>query len=449
VTNHLTQDVAAIPFLWIVPLAAYLLSFILCFEAPRLYNRIVFVPLMLGALAFLMHQLWTEQTSLTLRLAIGLFSASLFVVCMTCHGELARLKPDPSHLTGFYATVSLGGAMGGLFVGLAAPNLFRAFYEFPLGLGICAAVLTLVYLREAWPLPTPTRFAAFASLVIALGVYVGCVAHVLTVLTRGYRVVERNFYGQLRVVDQGSARFEDDASRTLVHGTINHGVQFLREEYRRQPVSYFCPDSGVGRGMNALPERSRRIGVIGMGCGTLASYGRWGDALRIYEINPLVWSIAQTQFTYLRDTQADLKVAMGDARLSLEAEPSQQFDILVVDAFSGDAVPVHLLTLEAFRTYFRHLRPGGILALNITNRYLDLRPVIESAAAAHGKVALAYAYYAVSGDFLCFDCDWALVMDRATLDAQPDLKRGAELLKPWPHFRTWTDDFSNLYSIVK
>jgi SAM-dependent methyltransferase len=283
----------------------------------------------------------------------------------------------------------------------------------------------------------------------ALGGYLGCVAHVMNRLTLGYRLVARNFYGQLRVMEQGDPRYEEDAYRSLVHGMINHGQQFQRDEYRRLPVTYFCPDSGVGRGMVALGGGARRIGIIGMGCGTLAAYGKSGDAIRVYEINPLVREIAQTQFTYLRDTPATVDVAMGDARLSLEVEPSQQFDILVVDAFSGDAVPVHLLTAEAFRTYFRHLKSGGILAINTTNRYLDLEPVMERAAAAFGKIALHYAYIAPPDGFLCFDCDWDLVMDRSTLLAHPGLERDAVELKPRPNFRTWTDDFSNLYGILR
>ena len=449
VTNHLTQDVAAIPFLWIVPLVAYLLSFIVCFEAPRLYNRLFFIPLLVAALAFMMRELWIDQGHSSLWRVIEYFAASLFAVCMVCHGELARLKPHPRYLTRFYATVALGGAMGGIFVGLAAPNLFHAYYEFPLGLGITAAVLTLVYLREMWPLAPSLRVPLSASLVIASSAYMAFAGHAMNRLTRGYRLVARNFYGQLRVIDRGNPAYDDDASRTLVHGTINHGEQFVNEEYRRQPVTYFCPDSGVGRGMRALTSQPRRIGVIGMGCGTLAAYGKPGDSLRIYEINPLVREIAQTQFTYLADTRAKLDVAMGDARLTLEAEPSQQFDILVVDAFSGDAVPVHLLTLEAFRTYFRHLRPGGILALNTTNRYLDLLPVMERAATAFGKVALHYAYYAPPEEFLCFDCDWVLMLDRATLAQHPELEQGSMELAPRAGFHAWTDDFSNLYSILK
>jgi SAM-dependent methyltransferase len=449
VTNHLTQDIAAIPFLWIAPLSAYLLSFILCFESPRIYHRAVFLPLTTAALGFMAYQLWPERRSMDIWHSIELLVASLFVCCMTCHGELARLKPDPRRLTGFYVTVSLGGAMGGLFVGLAAPNFFRAYYEFPLGLGICALVLASVYARGLWRFPALPRYAGAVLMVAVLGGYGWCLFHLMQQMVTGYRLVTRNFYGQLRVLDDGDPNIEDAASRTLVHGTINHGEQFLREKYRRRPVTYFCPESGVGRGMDALKGSARSLGVLGMGCGTLAAYARAGDTLRIYEINPLVLDIARTQFTYLQDTPAKVEVAMGDGRLSLEAEPSRQFDILVMDAFSGDSVPVHLLTLEAFRTYFRHLKPGGILAVNITNRYLDLKPVVERAASALGKVALYYDYEADPEDVFCFPCDWMLIMSPDTLAEHAELKYGGQIMKPHPAFRTWTDDFSNLYSILR
>jgi spermidine synthase len=190
------------------------------------------------------------------------------------------------------------------------------------------------------------------------------------------------------------------------------------------------------------------MGILGLGCGTLAAYGRAGDSIRIYEINPQVIQIAQSQFTYLKDTQAKLELALGDARLVLESEPSQHFDLLVMDAFSGDSVPVHLITREAFQTYFRHLKPGGIVAVNVSNNYLNLSPVMASAAAAFGKTAVLYDYYPDDDDILCFTCSWVLVMDPATLASHPELLSNAQRLKPKPGFRLWTDDFSNLFSIL-
>jgi predicted O-methyltransferase YrrM len=460
VTNHLTQDVAAIPFLWILPLSVYLLSFIVCFESPRFYRRAVFLPLMGLALGFMAYRLWPYRTEfnprwlgflthMPIRWVIVAFAVGLFACCMVCHGELARLKPHPRYLTGFYVTVSLGGAVGGMFVGLVAPNLFRAYYEFPIGLGLCAAIAFLVLARGMWRLAGLwPRWGAGALAVVLCG-YLACLGVEMWEMVAGYRVVARNFYGLLRVEDEGNPRMNQDANRKLIHGTINHGEQFLREPYRRQPVTYFCPQSGIGLAMQAQEGRPRRIGILGLGCGTLAAYGRPGDTLRIYEINPLVLDIARREFTYLGDTPARVEVALGDGRLLLESEPSQQFDLLVMDAFSGDSVPVHLITREAFRTYFRHLKPGGILAVNITNTYLDLRPVVERAAAGFGKVALVYDYEPDYDDFLCFGCSWALIMDGATPAAHPGLVQAGQVLRQERPFRAWTDDYSNMFGILR
>jgi SAM-dependent methyltransferase len=460
VTTHLTQDVASIPFLWILPLALYLLSFILCFEAPRLYNRAVFLPLFAAALGFMAFSLWPTRSDAalpwlaylvepTMRQTVTGFAASLFVACMVCHGELARLKPHPSRLTGFYVVVSLGGALGGLFVGLIAPNLFRAYYEFPLGLAFCCLVVALVMARSAWRLPREWRLSAAVGLALFFGFYVWGISTVMRETVSGYQVVARNFYGLLRVFDDGDPRLDQNASRKLVHGIINHGEQMLAEEWRRRPVSYFCPDSGIGRGMRALEGAPRRIGILGLGCGTLAAYGRAGDTIRIYEINPLVLDIARNNFSYLRDTAAKVEVALGDGRLVLEAEPPQQFDILVMDAFSGDSVPVHLITREAFRSYFRQLKPTGILAVNVSNKYLDLEPVMERAAASFGKSAYLYHYYPPDDNSFCFACSWTLIMDPATAAAHPELQKDATLLRQKRPFRVWTDDFSNMFSILK
>jgi hypothetical protein len=383
------------------------------------------------------------------RWIIALFAAALFVACMVCHGELARLKPHPRYLTGFYVTVSLGGAFGGLFVGLVAPNLFRAYYEFPIGLGFCAVVVMVVLARRRQHANTGRRLGIVGPVAVVVCAYLWGLGIVIRDNIKGYAVVTRNFYGVLKVRDDGNPVFDEDASRKLIHGIINHGQQMLREEYRREPVTYFCPDSGIGRAMRASERAPRRIGILGLGCGTLAAYGRPGDTLRIYEINSQVLDIARRDFTYLRDTAAQVEVAMGDGRLVLESEPPQHFDVLVMDAFSGDSVPVHLITREAFQMYFRHLKPNGILAVNITNKYLDLRPVMERAADALGKIALVYRYEPPDDNFLCFSCTWALIMSRATAAAHPDLSGHGVELHPDRPFRIWTDDFSNMYSILK
>jgi SAM-dependent methyltransferase len=449
VTTHLTQDVAAIPFLWILPLSVYLASFIVCFEAPWLYRRAVFFPAAAAALAFMAWRLWPGHAYMAIRPLIACFAIGLFACCMVCHGELARRKPHPRYLTGFYVVVSLGGALGGLFVGLVAPNLFRAYYEFPLGLGLFAALACLALAGERRSLPAPARKWAMGALAVALVAYVAALGEIARGMVRGYETSERNFYGQLRVRDEGNPEEDDYARRLLVHGVINHGEQMLRPEYRLRPITYFCPQSGIGRAMSATEGRPRRVGILGLGCGTLAAYGRPGDTLTVYEINPQVVELARSRFTYLSSTPARVEVQVGDGRLLLEAERGPRFDILVMDAFSGDSVPVHLITREAFEAYFRLLQPDGILAVNISNKYLDLRPVMAAGAHALGKVALGYSFEPAEDDDLCYACTWALLMTPEAAAAWPELAAGATRLVPPAGFRPWTDDFSNLFRIMK
>jgi hypothetical protein len=445
VTTFLTQDVAAIPFLWIVPLSAYLLSFIISFESPRLYRRPVYFTLLPVALGGAAYRIWTEAKDWPLVTVIAFMTGALFVFCMICHGELAGLKPHPRHLTGFYLMVSLGGALGGLFVGLLAPTLFNSYYEFPLGLAMCAALAATLLLVRPSAGRQPWRRLA---VLVPLAVYLCFLGMVVRDYVKDYHFLARNFYGRLAVYDDRISSDEPDAARHLLHGAIEHGEQFLSANLRRTPVTYFCPKSGIGIAMHALEGLPRKIGIVGLGCGTLAAYGMPGDIMRIYEINPLVVEIAQHEFTYLRDTPARIELVLGDGRLSLERERDQRFDLLVIDAFSGDAIPVHLITHEAFRTYLRHLKPDGVLALNISNRYLDLAPVIERAASAFNKITTVYDYDPSGEDSLCSGCTWALAMDRATRSRFPK-RDGGRLLQAHVSFREWTDDFSNMQTILR
>jgi hypothetical protein len=340
--------------------------------------------------------------------------------------------------------ISVGGALGGLFVGLAAPHVFPAYYEFPIGLGLCATLVAAVVLGR---LARHKRWWLKATVGVPLAAYLVFLGIVIRDDVKEYRLVGRNFYGRLAVFDDADPAQDEEATRHLVHGVINHGEQSLRKQYSRLPITYFCPSTGIGVAMRALEGAPRRIGILGLGCGTLTAYGRPGDVFRIYEINPLVLRFAQNEFTYLRDTAARTEVVMGDGRLSLEREPGQQFDMLVMDAFSGDSVPVHLITIEAFRTYFRHLKPDGILAVNISNRYLNLRPVIERSASAFGKATLLFDYKPDESDFLCFACTWTLVMDPAARRRLPGY--AGEVLPAHRNFRPWTDDFSNMQRILK
>lgn len=441
ITSFLTQDVAAIPFLWILPLIVYLLSFILCFEAPRFYVRLPYLAALPAALGVMTYLLRTRR-GFTMEWIIAATVTALFLFCMVCHGELVRVRPHPRYLTSFYVMLALGGVLGGMLVGLVAPNLFSGYYELPAGLALCAALAALVVSRER---RQPGLAAVLAAAVVA---YCAVLGWITRDTVRGYRVVARNFYSQIRVseVDQQDGL---GVRRKLLHGSINHGEQILDNAYRTSPVTYFCLETGIGRAMRATEEQGpRRVGILGLGCGTLAAYGRPGDVFRVYEINQQVVDVARREFTYLSESQARVEIILGDGRLALEREPVQNYDLLVMDAFSGDSVPVHLITREAFRAYLRHLKPGGILAVNISNRYLDLRPVMERAAAQSGRMALHFSFDP-EDDSICFGADWVLILDRATWETRRAHFSGGQPLEPHPRFRAWTDDFSNLLAILK
>lgn len=437
-TRHLTQDVAPIPFLWVLPLSIYLLSFILCFDAPRYYVRPLF--LTLAVLSFVALDFSLDDGT-DVQWLVPLISISLFAFCMVCHGELVRRKPPPRHLTLFYLMLSIGGAVGGVLVGLVAPAVFNAYFELPLGLFLCAALVLIVLwseLRSVWKV-------LLLLLLLGYGVRLGMISFGYV---DGFRQVVRNFYSQLRVVDNPEAKHGH--LRQLVHGRINHGEQYLSQDLRRTPTAYYCAQSGIGRTMRALDGRNqRKIGILGLGTGTLAAYGRAGDEFRFYEINEQVLQLARSEFSYLSDSQARVEHILGDGRLMLEREQPQQFDLLVMDAFAGDSIPTHLLTLEALHTYLGHLKPGGMLAVHITNHYLDLQPVMAAAAGHFGKTALLQDFEPAQDNLLCMNSVWVLLVDPDSLAGLLPQLQGAQILQPRPGFRPWTDSFTNLLGILK
>ena len=438
VTNHLTQNVAAVPLLWIVPLSIYLATFILCFESARLYPRDTLLPVVAAALGVMAWCIADRRLAHQLGLQVGVFSFGLFVVCMFCHGELARLKPAPRHLTRFYLMVSLGGALGGVLVGIVAPLLLPARFELALCL-VAAACLLL------WQVRGDARvYALLASAAIATTVGAGIVR--VVDFYDGTIVATRNFYGVLRVQQYG----DDEATRerTLVSGTIMHGVQYFAPQLRRRATSYYTTTSGIGRLLETLHPRMTplRVGVIGLGTGTLAVYGTPGDLYRFYDINPQVLTIARRDFTYLSDSDARIETPLGDARLTLEREAPADLDVLAVDAFSSDAIPVHLITREALALYAKHLRPGGVVAFHVTNRFLDLVPVVAGIAKANGMDAV---WIHDEGGTLASRSDWVLVSRDHALLASP---RIADAATPIPEHRdwgVWTDDFNNLFQVLR
>lgn len=440
ITHHLTQNVAAIPFLWVVPLALYLVSFILCFESKKWYQRGLFLPPLAVALGLMSLRLNDDASNEQLTQLVWIFNLGLFLACMVCHGELSRLRPAAGQLTQFYLVVSLGGALGGTVVALLAPALFATPLELPLALLACPVLVTAALLYQR-------AVPAFVYLFLAMGtVALGAV------LFRGEQasreasmLLVRNFFGPLRVEEYEEA---PATRRKLVHGTINHGSQFTAPERRRWATSYYAEESGVGQAIlkQRKGEAPQKVGVIGLGTGTLAVYGRPQDEYVFYDINPLVERLARSHFSYLGDCQARLQVVLGDARLSLERQPPQEFDVLAVDAFSSDSIPIHLLTAEAFRVYLGHLKPDGILAVHISNRFLNLEPVVRSNAEALGLQSL-YTHNKRDGERAVNGSTWALVgaQDQPTLNELRKKDGYPELDAPKAGFRPWTDDYSNLF----
>ena len=439
VTTHITQNVAAVPLLWVVPLTIYLATFILCFESTRLYPRETLLPIAAAALGVMAWCLADPRLTHELWLQLAVFGIGLFVVCMFCHGELARSKPAPRYLTRFYLMVSLGGAAGAALVGIVAPLVLPAHFELAIGLIGAACLLTWQVRGDPW---------IFALLGMVAGVAtIGCgIWHVedfydTTILTT------RNFYGVLRVQAYGPT--ESSRHRSLVSGTIMHGIQYDAPQLRRQPSSYYTTSSGIGRLLETLHPRMEplRVGVIGLGAGTLAAYGTPGDLYRFYDINPAVIAIAKRDFTYLADSEAHVETPLGDARLTLEREPPADLDILAVDAFSSDAIPVHLITSEALALYARHLRPGGVVAFHVTNRFLDLVPVVAGIAAANGMDAVWIHDEGTTS--LASRSDWVLVSTNRALLASPRIADAASPIDAHANWRVWTDDFNDLFQVLR
>lgn len=438
VSNHVTQNISSVPFLWVLPLALYLLTFILAFDHPRWYLRTPLLVL-LGALTPWMA--W-EISSLRLVVAVPLYFTGMFVACMVCHGELARLKPDPAHLTRFYLMISVGGAVGAVLVAIAAPLLLPGYFE----LGIALVLLALLL---PYRLAGLARVAGFAVAALTLGLVVRGAMDYATDM----RVMERDFYGVVRTRD----RPEPVPYRAMYHGAIMHGGQLLGETYRNTPADYFGPTSGYGRVFATLrelePSRTRDIGVIGLGAGVIASYGRPGDTLVFYEISPRVVDIAKREFTFLKDTAAKTSLVMGDGRLSLEREAPKGYDVLGIDAFSGDSIPMHLITREAMALYAKHIKPDGVIVFQATNRYVDLPPVIKRLAAELGFEAVLVSDYPEEDQngagYWRSSTDQVLVTRNKALLASSHLKEAATPIEDRKDLPTFTDAHHNLLRILK
>ena len=451
ITNKLCQDIAVVPFLWVLPLSLYLLSFIISFDSPRWYHRAVWIPLLAVLLGLVVQNLYKAESHPDITPLATLYLGTLFVACMVCHGEVYRLRPGASRLTGFYLSLSAGGAAGGLFVALVAPFVFPDYFELHLALFLTAA-LVLVVLRQDSTLPLREGRARWAWAVpfVALAALGYGLADVATTSLRGSLSTTRGFYGVLKVNDNDAGN-EGLHHLTLQHGATIHGLQYVDAEKRTDPSSYYTSTSGIGRLLRAhKPGGGRRVGAIGLGCGTLAAWGRAGDTFRFYEINHDVAHLATSTFTYLKDSKAKTELVMGDARLSMELEANQQYDVIVLDAFSSDAIPVHLLTLEAFDHYQRHLKPDGAIVVHVSNRYLDLHPVVYRIADKIGFPAITIddndTAYEDAG---FYGSDWIIMTRNQVLLQQPLLKDVTKETVEFPaRIMYWTDERSDLLSIL-
>ena len=438
ITNKLLEDVAPVPLLWVLPLALYLLTFTLAFSRRIFYWRWLLVRFLAVALGSLGYAIYEPMYTESVQISVPVFCIGLFVCCWFCHGELALRRPAPRYATAFYLMISLGGALGAIFVGLAAPHLFTSIYELPLAL-VFTAVLAVAAL---WPQGWLIRLF-----------WVAAAASMVLVLVRNVREYDqdtivrmRSFYGALRV--RQFTNWLKEPYRTLYNGKIEHGAQYVNPPASLLATTYYGKDSGVGLALTHCCGNAKRVGAIGLGVGTLSAYGKTSDYFRFYEINPQVVNIARTSFSYLRDSPARIDIVLGDARLSLQSEAPQQFDVLVVDAFSGDAIPVHLLTREAFALYLRHLKPDGVLAVHTSNTYLDLPPVVQLLAADAGCEAQMIAN---DDDHrkLIDASDWVLVTrNRRFLDSI-DSTAMIEPISVPANLRVWTDDFNNLFQILR
>jgi hypothetical protein len=520
-TNKICQDVAVIPFLWVLPLALYLLSFIICFDSPRWYVRFPFTLALIAALGGLCWAL-SNGSDLALSKQVALYCGGLFICCMVCHGELYRLKPDPRHLTEFYLMIAAGGALGGLFVAVAAPLVFTDYFELHWGLFLCGLLFLVVCATDAGrspksgarsPMWDPWRWIACALALLAFvsldRLLVWLPAHTkalskaystdlrigilpVIVLAAGYWAVSRkyksfqhwrllsctwlflglialgvvlwkqahdsgselvsrsrNFYGVLTVYEH-EKNVPLSHYFLLQHGRITHGLQFVDPVQSTWPISYYGPDSGIGLGVGALPVGPRRIGVVGLGTGTMAAFGRAGDYLRFYEINPQVQAVATSWFHYLPKCLGKVEVAPGDARLTLEREAPQHFDLLVLDAFSSDAIPVHLLTKEAFDVYGRHLNTNGIIAVHISNHYLDLEPVVVNLARQFDYKLASIDCEENDEEWWLYGSTWILLSHSEQVLNRPAIRNAAGIIKAHSdRVPLWTDDFASLFQILR
>jgi len=451
VTNELCQNTAVIPFLWVVPLSLYLLTYSLCFASPRWYHRWLYLPLVVASV-FLVTQtsfvLLPEDADI--RVDIVFWSLALFCACMVCHGELSRARPAPRFLTAYYLLIGLAGVCGGLFVGVLAPRVFNSFAELPVGVLLLFVLMLLMLLTAERGQTRRARLLHGLTIGLYMVAVTGGLLYVAweseeddTIMMR-----TRNFYGVLTVTEDELEGQPRERLRSLKHGGTLHGAQYRTDARAMTPLTYYGRGSGLAYALQALQHKpALRIGVVGLGAGTIAAYGRATDTVRFYEINPRMMQMAQQYFTFLTKSAATMTLVEGDARLSLARETAQPFDLLVLDAFNGDAIPTHLLTQEAFAIYLRHLAPDGMIAALIASDYFDLTPVLRGMVHVfhlHGVRVTSEEDEALA----LSSTTWIVLSRRAEVFQEGELRERGEPLETSGRVEYWTDDYSNLFRLL-
>jgi hypothetical protein len=441
VTSYITANLAPIPLLWILPLAVYLVTLILAFQFRIRLPWSIIARVVMVMLAGLAYSFKVANGNGPLWLSLLFFLVELFFACFFCHSAAAGLRPQrPSDATLFYLLFAAGGALGSFLVGIASPLVFNYNLDLPITFLVTALLVLAVNWSGAW--------SQRLLWIVANAAMVVLVFWVRHAYEHDTIVAVRNFYASLRVTQEPYSA-PGATIRTLANGSIRHGTQIFGSNLlSRTTTTYYSSDSGVGLALRfCCGGRARNIGVIGLGAGTLAAYGRPGDHIRFYDINPAVPAIAQKTFTYIRDSAAQVQIIEGDARASLARESPQHFDVLVVDAFSGDAIPIHLLTTEALTLYRRHLTPHGILAFHVSNLHVDLAPAIGLLANSAGMQArrISTGSARQPGEF---SSTWVLVTADPNFFAQPNLLAAGRSPKLDPDLKVWTDDYSTLLPLI-
>ena len=472
-TNFICQDVAVIPFLWILPLSLYLITFIIAFDNPRWYVRSLWIPglILIVPRVLTLLESHYDLDSIDLVEQMVTYLGAMFLATMVCHGEMVRLKPPKARLTFFYMMVSIGGALGGCFVTIVAPRIFSDFWEWPIGLSLAVFLAAISFIRKPdlkFPIHKVnillTSPVSSRILTITLGILMASMAlsygkripSLVDSFSEGVLDSNRNFYGVLRIIEssKGTTRHR----LKLYHGQINHGIQFQDPDMMNEHTTYYSRHSGVGlairRHPKRLAEQGLRLGIVGLGSGTIATYFKSQDQFVYYEIDPDVERLSRQHFTYLNDIGENLEVVLGDGRISLEREyktkGARNFDVLAIDAFSGDAIPIHLLTHEAFEVYFKHLNPAGVLAIHISNIHFNLDPLIYNMAKEF-KMDSILIEESSDSSIGVKGSSWVLISKNQDFLQH---ERVIPYITPWSdeikEFEIiWTDDYSNVVKLLK